>query len=292
MHEPANQHRPRLWLIAGTGDGRALGLELLRRGWRLLVSVVSPEAALAYPVLPQLELRVGAIGGEAGIRLVLDQARSEGDPFVAVVDASHPFASRITWALAQLWRQERDRAGSAALPPLLRLRRPDASGLPVPRLRLLSDLEELNAVPLAGRRLLLAIGARQLRRAVELSPGALHHARLLPTPTALQQGCTAGLAAERLACLRPGDPLEPLVLRALVQRWGIETILCRQSGGLTERLWRRLAAERDLQLLLLARPAEPDGLCLRQLPALLRELEALDRPASAATATRASDAST
>jgi precorrin-6A/cobalt-precorrin-6A reductase len=281
MHHPANQPQPRLWLIAGTGDGRDLAHDLLRQGWRLLVSVVSPEAALAYPALPQLVVRVGALGGEAGIRRVLDQASRGGDPFEAVVDATHPFAREVTAALARVWRQ--DAGGSALagpLPPLLRLQRADASDLPVPRLRLLPDLEGLGDLPMRGCRLLLAIGVRQLRRAVALSPGALHHARLLPTPAAVQQGRAAGLAAERLACLRPGDPLEPRVLRALLQRWRIETILCRQSGGHTERLWRTLAGELDLQLLLLVRPAEPDGLAIGDRAALLRQLEDLPRPAN------------
>lgn len=274
MHQPTN-HQPRLWLIAGTGDGHALALELLRRRWRLLVTVVTPEAGLAYPARPDLELRIGALSGAAEIRQLLDQARAAGDPFQAVVDASHPFARQITAALAQVWRQRGDRQGGAALPSLLRLHRPAASDPAVTRLRLLPDLEALAALPLAGRQLLLAIGARQLDRAVRLSPGARHHARLLPTAAAVQRGCSAGLAAGHLAFLRPGDPLEPAVLRALLRRWQIDTILCRQSGGSTEQQWRRLAAELDLELLLLARPAEPPGLRQLELGELLRELEGL-----------------
>ena len=85
----------------------------------------------------------------------------------------------------------------------------------------------------------------------------------------------AGLAADHLACLRPGDPMEEAVLRALLRRWRIDTILCRQSGGVTETLWRRLAAESDLELLLLARPVEPQALRALELAPLLQELEAL-----------------
>ena len=268
MHGPAIHQQPRLWLIAGTGDGLRLALALLRGGWRLLVSVVSAEAALAYPASADLELRVGAIGGVAGIRSLIDQAQREGDPFTAVVDASHPFARQITATLAEAWE-------TPGHPPLLRLRRP----APVPgagdRLRLLPDLEALAELTLHGCHLLLAIGVRQLGRAVALSPGAVHHARLLPNAAALQGGQAAGLAPERLACLRPGDPREHAVLGALLRRWRIEAILCRQSGGPTEQLWHQLANELDLELLLLARPPEPAALRQLELQPLLEALEAL-----------------
>lgn len=275
MHERANHQSRRLWLIAGTGDGLKLALTLQHRGWRLLVSVVSTEAALAYPSLPNLSVRVGPIGGTSGIRRLLDQASGEGDPFTAVVDASHPFARQITAALAEVWEETESSVQSGRLPRLLRLRRPEPGDLPVRQLQLLSDLDALEALPLKGRRLLLAIGARELRRSVQLSQGAEHFARLLPSAAALQQGRAAGLAAECLACLRPGDAQEYPVLRALLRRWRIDSILCRQSGGVTEALWRRLAAELDLELLLLARPPEPEALRALELDALLQELEAL-----------------
>ena len=273
MHEPANHQNPQLWLIAGTGDGLRLALALVARGWRVRVSVVSAEAAEAYPELPGLVLQVGPIGGESGIRSVLAQAADAGNPFAAVVDASHPFARQITAALANVWASP----GAESLPPLLRLHRQALSEPAVPRLTPLASLEELAQSALQKRHLLLAIGARQLVQAVRLSPGAQHHARLLTSAAALQQGQGAGIAAERLACLRPGDPLELPILRALLQRWQIDTILCRQSGGVTERLWRSLAGELDLELLLLRRPAEPAGLRQLELEPLLRELEALRR---------------
>jgi precorrin-6A/cobalt-precorrin-6A reductase len=270
MHDPSNHQGPRLWLLSGTGDGLRLALELQQLGWRLLVSVVTPEAALAYPALPGLELRVGPIDGQAGVREMLTQACRAGDPFLAVVDASHPFAVQITAALAAVWSE-----GESRQPPLLRLHRGGFGAGAEPEVRHLAHLDALADLPLAGRHLLLAIGARQLARAVALSPGALHHARLLPSATALQKAGAAGLAAARLACLRPGDPLERAVLRALLRRWTIDAVICRQSGGVTEQLWRDLAQELKLELLLLDRPEEPAA--MRQLEAaeLVAALEGL-----------------
>jgi precorrin-6A/cobalt-precorrin-6A reductase len=125
-------------------------------------------------------------------------------------------------------------------------------------------LESLSNLNLDQEKLLLAIGHRQLARAVALTPGAVHHARLLPHGTSLQQAMAAGLAPNRVACLRPGAgpggcSFPASIEEALVRQWGISTILARQSGGVTEACWRDVAQRLSLTLLLLQRPAEPEG---------------------------------
>lgn len=249
MHVPSFHHPGggrRLWLIAGTGEGPRLARLLLQRGWRLKVSVVSPEAIRAYRPHPHLEMAVGALAGAPAVAEELERATRTADPFAWVIDASHPFAGRISASLAQ--------ACGARQQALLRLLRPL---LPTGSARLLEDLAELERHCPAGEPLLLAIGARQLAAAVQHSPGALHHARVLPRPSALRQAMAAGLDAQRVACLRPGR--EPAIARALCRQWGIRTVLCRQSGGLTESHWQELCDGLGLRLLLLRRPVEPPG---------------------------------
>jgi precorrin-6A/cobalt-precorrin-6A reductase len=299
MHDPAGRQPLRLWLIAGTGEGPRLARQLLERGWQLEVSVVTAAASLAYPAHRHLRLLVGALAGGEAIRQRLAMAAAAGQPYAAVVDASHPFARQISAQLAEaLGQQKQQQLGQRQLgqgqlaqgqledrptgqlparPLLLRLERPLLSN---PSDRLLADLEALaphRLAPhcLAGRRLLLAIGARQLGRAVALSPGALHHARLLPTAEALQRAMAAGIAPERLACLRPGGGGEAALLAALLRRWRIDVILCRQSGGITETLWRQLAACQGCELLLLRRPADPAGVTGLAEAELLARLEQL-----------------
>lgn len=254
MHPPRGG---RIWLIAGTGEGPPLAQRLLASGWRLKVSVVSRAAALAYGVHPRQELAVGAIGGpqgpEAGITTAL------GEPYTWVIDATHPFAIRISAALAH---------SCAALgQPLLRLQRPDlnAAGAQV-----LDDLASLGAHCRPGERLLLAIGARRLGDAVAAAPGALHHARLLPHGEALALALAAGLAPERLAPLRPSS--DGRLERALCRHWGIEAVLCRRSGGANEAQWHRICADLGLRLLLLERPPEPGQAEALPLQELLQRL--------------------
>ena len=266
MHDPPlHQASPRLWLFAGTGEGPSLASALLAMGWHVKLSLVSGEALRAYGPHPRLEPAIGAIGSAAAIAAALDRAEVIGEPCQVVVDATHPFACQISADLAEvcLGRSQ----------PLLRLRRggvfPELGGAgPGPSqasgVQVLPGLESLSTLNLHQEKLLLAIGHRQLARAVALTPGAVHHARLLPHGTSLQQAMAAGLAPNRVACLRPGTgPGGPSfaasIEEALVRQWGITTILARQSGGVTEACWRDVAQRLSLTLLLLQRPAEPEG---------------------------------
>ncbi len=281
MHStPMPQQVRRLWLFSGTGEGPPLAAALLELGWRLRVSVVTAAAARAYRPHPALELRVGPLGGASSLTGELLAAERRGEPFRAVLDASHPFASRLHLELAEgsaaaavtLLCLERD---SLANPPSSD-RHPGGAG----QVQGLTQLADLAAVPLAGTRLLLAIGSRHLALALRSSPAARHHARVLPNPEAVRQALAAGVAAERLAPLHPRpDPALPAgaVEAALLRRWRIEAILARASGPPTETLWRRLAAAQGCRLLLLRRPQRrPAGLSLNY-AALLQTLAAWSR---------------
>ena len=174
-----------------------------------------PRPALALALLREQR------GNLKGALEALDQARVEGDPFALVVDATHPFAQTISADLQSTCRQQ-------AL-PLLRLQRPGgeegpaqgqspAQGLDHGQIHRLGCLEDLAELPLQGQNLLLAIGHRQLAQAIALSPGAHHHARLLPNAPSLKVAMAAGLKPERVACLRPtplGSPWGDSVEAAL-----------------------------------------------------------------------------
>jgi precorrin-6A/cobalt-precorrin-6A reductase len=273
MHDtPPRQPIRRLWLFTGTGDGPPLARRLLAQGWRLRVSVVTAAAARAYAPDPALELRVGALAGAGNLTRGLLEASRRGEPFAAVVDATHPFACSI--------HGELERGSAAAGVPLLRLERGHAPGPAGDGVQELADLGALGALPLAGTRLLLAIGSRQLGQAVRCSPCAQHHARVLPTPQALRQALAAGLAAERLAPLHPrtGRALPAgAVEAALLRRWRIEAVLARASGPPSEPLWRRLAEAHGCRLLLLRRPGPNPTVPGLDGDALLRHLAAWTR---------------
>lgn len=262
MHGPESRQgptpqRPRwIWLLAGTGDGPVLAEGLLRQGWHVRVQVVTPAATRAYRPHPRLELVSGALAGTEAIAAELAR------PYAAVVDATHPFALTISAQLERACQRRGQR--------LLRLQRQvPTAGAVEP----LGSLQQLAGQALRGERLLLAIGGRQLGEAVALSPGACHHARLLPSPLALQQGLCAGIRPDRLACVRPSR--SGWIEAALVRRWRITAVLARQGGGYSEAVWHALAERLRLRLLLIERQesAEQQASALPA-PALLAQLAA------------------
>ena len=237
------QHR--IWLLAGTGDGPPLAAAMIRHGWRVTVSVVTAAASRAYAGLDLDQIRIGALQGPDAIRKEL-----QVDPgFHWVVDATHPFASQISADLKQ--------ACADCDQPLLRFERPRESGGSV---HLLAALDGLAQCSLSGRRVFLAIGGRHLplAHAAAREAGAEVFARCLPSTAGLRLALAAGLPPDHLAVLRPlqGEP-PGAIERALCRRWRINTVICRQSGGVTERLWRQLSQDLNLDLLLLRRPSRP-----------------------------------
>ncbi len=84
----------KILLLAGTGEARRIARELAACG---LDAVASLAGATRQPEPLALPTRVGGFGGEAGFRAYL---ADEG--ITAVLDATHPFAQRITERAARV----------------------------------------------------------------------------------------------------------------------------------------------------------------------------------------------
>ena len=240
MHRWRNRQNHVL-VFAGTGEGPAIASTLLASGHRVSISVVSAAAARAYSGLHLDDLHVGPFPSQESLE---EHLGARG--VTSVLDATHPFALQIS---AQLRL-----ACSIRNLPLLRFERPDHD---VAEASLLSSVDDLAGCALSGRRLLLAVGARQLAEAATAArmAGAFVFARVLPTPEAIRQAGLAGLSGERLAVLRPGTGDRSGGLEAaLCRRWQITDVLCRQSGGAADQLWSDLAQSHSIRLWKLKRP--------------------------------------
>ncbi len=241
MHRQENRQGT-VWLLAGTGDGPRLAAVLISQGFRVHVSVVGASAADPYRGMDVEGIHVGALAGSQAILQWLQMISVDW-----VVDATHPFALRISDQLNQACK------GSGQ--ELVRFeRRMEASGKAV----VLGSMTDLADHPLSGRRLLLALGARQLVEAAKVArdAGATVFARVLPSPMSLIQAAAAGVPPEHLAVVRPLQGPEPGALEAaLCRRWAITDVVCRQSGGATEALWANLSMEMGFELWLLRRPS-------------------------------------
>ncbi len=241
-----NCHR-HLWLLTGTGEGPEFAASLSRKGWRVTVSVVSEKAAIPYLDFDLESLLVGDLGGYLGIRRVLENAYQKHNGFDWVIDATHPFATLITSSLEKVCRELSQ--------PLLRFERPI---LKVTNASLIKNVEDLSNYDLTGQSMLIALGARHLKAAINSveKSGATAYARILPSSQSLKTALASSIQEDHLAPLRPFESLSAgyKYEAALCRRWNINNVLCRQSGGLIEKMWQKLCSDLGIDLWLIARP--------------------------------------
>lgn len=220
-------------LLGGTSDARLAASLLQERGYDVLLSVVSehgaelargtteehpPEGDLqpaAAAPLGRLQVRVGALD-ETGLEALLESSE-------AVVDATHPFAERIS-ALA---RGACDRLGV----PYVRLERPRVK-LPEGVI-LVPDAATAaaRAVESGGESaILVTVGTRTLRVYVEAARTAARRlvARVMPAEESIAHCRELGLApADILAMQGPtGAELDAALLRHL----GAGVLVTKESG--------------------------------------------------------------
>ena len=126
-------------VLGGTGEARALAAAL-HAGQAGEVRVISTLAGrVARPRLPAGEVRIEQLGGPQGLAAYLRQ-----EAIATVVDATHPFAQRMSWSAHD--------ACARAAAALLRLERPPFERDPAIDWREVGSLHEAAALlPAAGR---------------------------------------------------------------------------------------------------------------------------------------------
>lgn len=230
-----------VWVFAGTHDGNALANTLVNEGHSVVVSVATnygievAESSLD----PRITVVNAAVGSELR-RAMLTGAR-------AVVDASHPFAQRISRDLMQ--------SCQALNVAYFRYERP--SNLPeLKKGQLVTDFESalLKASEL-GKRVFLATGAKELAllkdcpRAEEVE----WFVRFAPDASSLKTALDSGIKRNQL-CFMQG-PFSTEFNQTQWRDWKIDCVVTRESGegsGMAEKIE---AAERlAIPVLVIQRP--------------------------------------
>ncbi|MBR28370.1 MAG: cobalt-precorrin-6A reductase [Rhodobacteraceae bacterium] len=238
----ADRDRPSVLVLAGTAQARA-ALDLLapeHEAGRLRV-VASLAGATERPRPLPVETRSGGFGGAEGLAAWLEAER-----IGAVIDATHPFAARISANAAGAC----DRLG---LPRAVLSRPPWPGGAP----RFPDLAAALAALP-RGARALAATGrgsAPALARALggdgDAAPGLRLWLRVA------EPGSVAGLPEDiRVIVARP--PHAEADERDLLARHAITHLVARDSGGPDGAKF-DVAAAMGVQVLLIARPPAPEG---------------------------------
>jgi precorrin-6A/cobalt-precorrin-6A reductase len=219
-------------VLGGTAEARELAAGLDDAGIRVTTSLAG---RVANPRLPRGEVRVGGFGGPANLAAWLARHRVG-----AVVDATHPFAERISASAAQACPD----AGVA----LLRLERPGWRERRGDRWHRVRDLPAAAAlIPGLGARVLLTTGRQGL--AAFAGTDAWFLIRCVDPPVPPFPG--------RHELLLDRGPYTLAGERALIDRRAIDLLVTKDSGGGLTEAKLDAARERGLPVIVVDRPPRP-----------------------------------
>ncbi|WP_261575012.1 cobalt-precorrin-6A reductase [Frankia gtarii] len=254
MTVPARPAPRRVLLLGGTGEGRRLAVTLAAEaGLDIVYSLAGRVRDPQVP--PSCRVRIGGFGGPAGLA---DHLRAER--IDAMVDATHPFAARMSAAAAA--------AAAATGVPLLILNRPGWHERPgddwrrVPSLPAAADLVDRftparpdgnDGEPGQAPRVFLTTGRTDLALfADQHRPWFL--ARCVDPPT--------GTLPPRLTVILDRGPFDVAGETELLRRHAIDAVVTKDSGGTMTAA--KLTAARDLGLpvIMVDRPSTPPGVPL------------------------------
>ncbi|MEZ5211692.1 MULTISPECIES: cobalt-precorrin-6A reductase [unclassified Gordonia (in: high G+C Gram-positive bacteria)] len=223
-------------ILGGTAEARALAKSLVAQD----IPVISSLAGrVQNPRLPLGEVRIGGFGGVDGLANWL-----RANHIRAVVDATHPFAARITANAVA--------AGERTGTPLLRLARPEWTPGPGDRWTRVPDIAAAaRVVADRGGRVFLTTG-RQDAHAFAAVDGAWFLIRVVDPPS--------GPLPPHHEILAARGPYGLDDERALLAGHAITLLVTKNSGGELTRAKLTAAAEAGLEVVMVDRPAEPVGL--------------------------------
>ena len=236
-----------LWLLTGTGEGRLFAKTLLKEGWKISVSVVSERAAIPYENLNLEKIFIGALSTDEEIRNIILNTRNNQMGFYCVIDMTHPFATRITPMISKVCKE----LGQ----PFIRYERKIDN---ISNAFLIKKFSDLDNFSIAKKSILFAIGVRHLQGALSSvrDLGSNVYARILANPESIKKALSTSIPKINFAVLNPSVSSEGEIEKALIRKWAINGVVCRQSGGRTEKLWQRICLSLGIDLWLLERPSK------------------------------------
>ena len=237
-----------LWLLTGTSEGHVFTEFLIKEGWKITVSVVSHRASIPYEKFSLENILIGALSSEDEIRNIILNARNNQNGFHCVIDLTHPFATKITPTISKVCRE----LGQ----PFIRYERAIDNISNAFVIKNFSDLANYN---LKNKSILFALGVRHLEEALISTRdlGAKVYARVLANPESITKTLSTSIHRTNFAVLNPSASSDGKIEKALIRKWTIDGVVCRQSGGRNEILWHQICSSMGVDLWLLERPCKP-----------------------------------
>ena len=225
----------RVLILGGTTEGSALAQALTDRGD--VDPILSLAGRTANPALPPIAHRIGGFGGSEGLARYLT-----AEKIALVVDATHPFAARISANAALVCA----RGGV----PLARFSRPPWQPQPGDRWTSVPDLAAAAALlGEAPRCVLLTVGRLGLA-AFRAAPQHRYVIRTIDPPD------PADLPPENIL-IRDRGPFRLADEEALMRRERIDVLVTKNSGGAAARAKLDAARTLGLRVVLTERPPSP-----------------------------------
>lgn len=233
-------------ILGGTSEARALAAALHARR----VAVISSLAGrVSEPRLPDGEVRVGGFGGPDGLAAWLTEHDVR-----AVVDATHPFAARISASAVAATRQ----AGVA----LLRLERSGWTQPDDADWRWVADLDEAaGLLPALGERAFLTSGRQGLAAFADLD-AVWFLIRCVDRPEPP--------LPRRHELLLDRGPYTVDGELELLREHRIDVLVSKDSGGSMTAAKLHAAAQHGIPSVIVRRPARPDALTVSDVDDALR----------------------
>ncbi|AQZ61308.1 Cobalt-precorrin-6x reductase [[Actinomadura] parvosata subsp. kistnae] len=228
----------RVLILGGTAEARALAAELTALPGLHVVS--SLAGRVNNPRLPVGEVREGGFGGPDGLAAYLTDEHID-----ALVDATHPFAQRMTASAAA--------ASAATGVPLLVLRRPGWQESAGDTWQRVDSLQAAAALLRPGARVFLTTGRRSLPLFTGLL-GVWLLARSVDPPEPP--------VPPNVHVLLDRGPYTVEGERALIREHALTVLVTKDSGGTLTAAKLTAARELDLPVIMVNRPPLPPGVHL------------------------------
>ncbi|MER6142609.1 cobalt-precorrin-6A reductase [Streptomyces sparsogenes] len=235
-------------ILGGTTEARRLAATLADDPALRVTS--SLAGRVAEPRLPAGQVRIGGFGGPEGMARWLREQQVD-----ALIDATHPFAGTISFHAA--------RAAADVHVPLLALRRPGWVPLPGDRWHWADSLDDAaRLLPTLGRRVFLTTGRTGLAAFAHLTDQwFLVRSVDAPQPP----------APPHMEVLLDRGPFTLEGEAELLRRHRIDVLVTKDSGATATAPKLTAAREAALPVLLIRRPAAPEGVPVAPDPAAALE---------------------
>lgn len=227
--------KPRLLLLGGTGEASVLAARLASDG--RFEAILSLAGRTARPNASPIPMRIGGFGGVEGLGAFLTAERID-----VVVDATHPFAARISANAAAACRQ----TGIA----LIVIERPPWHALPGDAWRQFQNVEAaIAALPQDPARVFSGLG----RLSLDALAAAPQHHYVIRVIDPLE----APLGVPNATVITARGPFETAHDVKLFQDYGIDIVLAKNSGGRAAVSKIEAARALGLELFMIDRPPPP-----------------------------------